>query len=349
MTVSVKEVAALANVSVGTVSNVLNRPDRVAVATRRRVEAAITELGFVRNEAARALRAGWSRSLGLVVLDVANPFFTDVAAGVEAVADAHGMTISLCNSGDDREREQRHLARLAEQRVQGVLITPVDDRSAQLRTLVQRGVPVVLVDRIGPGRSRCSVSVDDVEGGRLVAEHLMQRGHRRTAFVGGPAHIRQVADRRRGLTAALDDAGCELAVLETAALSLAEGRAAAERLVGAASRRRPTAVACANDLLALGLLQGMVAAGVRVPDDIAIVGYDDIAFAAAATVPLTSVRQPRELLGRTAAELLLEEIEEPDKHTHRQVQFKPELVVRDSSGGSDGPVVPPMQPPLSGA
>ena len=334
MAVSVKEVAARAGVSVGTVSNVLNWPDRVAEPTRLRVESAIAELGFVRNEAARALRAGWSRSLGLVVLDVANPFFTDVAAGVEAVADSRGMTISLCNSGDDRDREERHLARLAEQRVQGVLITPVDDGSAELRALVRRGVPVVLVDRTAPGRARCSVSVDDVEGGRQVGEHLLERGHRRTAFVGGPLHIRQVADRRRGLTTTLDGAGCELAVLETSALSLVEGRAAADRIVGGPGRRRPTAVACANDLLALGLLQGLVAAGVRVPDDVAIVGYDDIAFAAAATVPLTSVRQPRELLGRTAAELLLEEIEAPDRHIHRQVQFSPELVVRASTGST---------------
>ena len=350
MAVSVKEVAALADVSVGTVSNVLNWPERVAPATRQRVEAAIAELGFVRNEAARALRAGRSSSLGLVVLDVANPFFTDVAAGVEAVADTRDMTIALCNSGDDPDREKRHLARLAEQRVQGVLITPVDDESEQLRTLVQRGVPVVLVDRTARGRSRCSVSVDDVEGGRQVGDHLVACGHKRIAFVGGPLHIRQVADRRRGLLARLDDAGRELVAVETAALSLAEGRAAADRVVAAPPRRRPTALACANDLLALGLLQGLVAAGVRVPEDIAIVGYDDIAFAAAATVPLTSVRQPRELLGRTAAELLLEEIEAPGRHKHRQVQFSPELVVRAStSGGSVAAARKPRGQLLAGA
>ena len=336
MAVSVKQVAARAGVSVGTVSNVLNRPDNVAPATRQRVEAAIAELGFIRNEAARSLRAGSSRSLGLVVLDVANPFFTDVAAGVEAVADARGMTIALCNSGDDPDREQRHLARLAEQRVQGVLITPVDDKSSQLRSLVERGVPVVLVDRRAQGRSRCSVAVDDVEGGRLVAGHLLEQGHTRVAFVGGPLHIRQVADRQRGLAETLAEAGSELELLETAALSLAEGRRAAERVVAMKASARPTALACANDLLALGMLQGLVTAGIRVPEDMAIVGYDDIAFAAAATVPLTSVRQPREQLGRTAAELLLEEVETPAQHRHRQVQFSPELVVRASTTPAPG-------------
>jgi LacI family transcriptional regulator len=343
MAVSVREVAAWAEVSLGPVSNVLNRPESVAPATRERVEAAIAELGFVRNEAARALRAGHSRSLGLVVLDVSNPFFTDVAAGVESVADERGMTIALCNSGEDHEREQRHLARLAEQRVQGVLITPVDDDSEQLRRLVGRGVPVVLVDRPAPGPVRCSVAVDDVDGGRQVAEHLLQQGHSRVAFVGGPLHIRQVSDRRRGLAEGLTAAGAELKLVETAALSLAEGRRAAERLLAGTSRRRPTALACANDLLALGALQGLVAAGVRVPEDMAIVGYDDIAFAAAATVPLTSVRQPRDLLGRTAAELLLEEIEAPAGHCHQQVQFTPELVVRAStatSGRQTDPRIP---------
>lgn len=331
MAVSVKQVAARAGVSLGTVSNVLNRPDNVAPATRQKVLDAIAELGFVRNEAARALRAGRSRSLGLVVLDVGNPFFTDVAAGVEAVADEHGMTIALCNSGESRAREQRHLERLAEQRVQGVLITPVDTDSQQIEQLIGRGIPVVLVDRGATRRARCSVAVDDVEGGRLVGQHLADQGHRRVTFVGGPMDIQQVADRHRGLGEELAAAGARLDLVETDALSIGAGRTAAETVLAAAATRRPTALACANDLLALGVLQAVVSAGVRVPQDIALVGYDDIAFAEAAAVPLTSVRQPRDLLGRTAAELLMEEIEDPQGHRHRQVQFSPELVVRAST------------------
>lgn len=331
MAVSVKQVAARAGVSLGTVSNVLNRPDNVAPATRQRVLDAIEELGFVRNEAARALRAGSSRSLGLVVLDVGNPFFTDVAAGVEAVADEHGMTIALCNSGDSVAREQRHLDHLAEQRVQGVLITPVDDDGQRIDQLVRRGIPVVLVDRGATRRGRCSVAVDDVEGGRLVGRHLVEQGHRRIAFVGGPLTIPQVADRHRGLAEELARAGAVLEVVETDGLTIAAGRAATDALQSSPASRRPTAACCANDLLALGLLQGLVSASVRVPQDVALVGYDDIAFAGAAAVPLTSVRQPRDLLGRTAAELLLEEIEDSGRHRHRQVLFSPELVVRAST------------------
>jgi DNA-binding LacI/PurR family transcriptional regulator len=336
--VSIKEVAAQAGVSIGTVSNVLNRPDVVAPATRERVLAAIASLGFVRNEAARSLRVGRSRTVGLVVLDVANPFFTDVAAGVETVADQHGATITLCNSGERRERESRHLEHLEEQRVQGVLITPVDTRSAEVDRLVGRGIPVVLVDRGAGRRDRCSVAVNDIGGGRLIGEHLAERGHRRVAFVGGPMSIKQVSDRRRGLSQALAASGqdVDLTVLESRALSIAEGTRLGHQLAQMTDAARPTAVSCANDLLALGLLQALTTAGLRVPHDVAIVGYDDIVYAEAAAVPLSSVRQPREQLGRTAAELLFEEIDGAAEHRHRRVVFAPELVVRASSGSSRG-------------
>lgn len=338
MAISIKQVAERAGVSLGTVSNVLNRPELVAPGTRQRVLDTIAELGFVRNEAARALRAGHSRTVGLVVLDVANPFFTDVAAGVEAVADQRGVTISVCNSGESRERERRHLEHLQEQRVQGVLITPVDTRNPSLDQLVGHGIPVVLVDRGSGRRNRCSVAVDDVRGGRLVGDHFAEHGHRRVAFVGGPMAIKQVSDRRRGLTAALSLAtpGVDLTVLETDALNIAEGVRAGKRITALPPSRRPTAVACANDLLALGVLQTLTTAGINVPQDVAIVGYDDIIYAEAAVVPLSSVRQPRELLGRTAADLLFEEIADPTGHEHRQVVFAPELVVRSSSAHTAG-------------
>jgi LacI family transcriptional regulator len=330
----IKDVARLAGVSVGTVSNVLNRPDRVSDATRTRVQAAMAELRFVRNESARALRAGRSRTVGVVVLDVANPFFTDVAAGVEEVAEAHGAMTVLCNSGQDAGRERRYLDQLVEQRVLGILVTPVDGGGQRLSEVRERGVPVVLVDRAAadPG---CSVAVDDVLGGRLAAEHLLGRGHERLAFVGGPLAIDQVRDRHTGVLAALSAAGRgegSLVVVETAALAIDEGRAAGARLAALPAARRPTAVFCANDLLALGLLQEMTRRRVGVPEDLAIVGYDDIEFAAAAAVPLSSVRQPRQQLGRAAMELLMDEVRDPVGHAHRQLVFEPELVVRESTG-----------------
>ncbi|GAA0262780.1 LacI family DNA-binding transcriptional regulator [Cryptosporangium japonicum] len=325
-TTSIREVAERAGVSVGTVSNVLNRPDAVAPATRERVRRAIDDLGFVRNESARHLRAGRSRTLGLVVLDVTNPFFTDVARGVEDAANEAGLAVILCNSDERRDKEQAYLDLLEEQRVQGVLITPVDVDGDRLTRLRRRGVPVVLLDRHAGEGDYCSVAVDDVLGGELAAAHLRDLGHERIAYVSGPMSLAQCADRYRGAIA-----GGELEILAGTALNVASGRDAGERLLGL--RNPPTAVFCANDLLALGVLQVMVARGLSVPGDISIVGYDDIEFAAAAAVPLSSVRQPRHLLGRTAAELLVAEAAAAEPgHIHRQVRFSPELVVRASSG-----------------
>jgi len=328
---SMKDVAAHAGVSLGTVSNVLNRPDVVAERTRGRVLDAITELGFVRNESARQLRGGTSRTLAYVVLDMRNPFFTDVAAGARGAADDAGLALYLCDGGEDRDRQATYLDLLEQQRVEGILITPVDGTDPRLTALAARGTPVVLVDRRSGGE-HCSVSVDDTLGGDLAVSHLLDTGHRRIAFVGGPRGIGQVADRISGAERAIARADAEpLIMLETARLDVAEGRRAGERLAGLPAARRPTAAFCANDLLALGLLQQMVRLGLTVPDDLAIVGYDDIEFAAAATVPLTSVAQPRQLLGRTAAELLLVEARRPTGHRHEQRVFEPELVVREST------------------
>lgn len=328
-----KDVAAVAGVSIGTVSNVLNRPHLVSEATRLRVQAAIVELGFVRNETARQLRAGSSRTIAYVVMDAANPFFNDVARGVEDAARAEGVVVYLCNSNQDGAREREYLERLREQRVQGVLITPIDPTGERLAEMPGRGMPVVLVDCSAKDDTQCSVAVDDVLGGELAMTHLLETGHERIAFVGGPMSVQQVSDRYEGARAATLNAGRSTDVLkiETEALTVAEGRRAGERLIGLPRSSRPTAAFCANDLLALGLLQAMTRQGLSVPKDLAVVGYDDIEFAEAAAVPLTSVRQPRELLGRTAARLLFEEASGDPGHQHQQVRFRPELVVRAST------------------
>ncbi|MGN9810426.1 LacI family DNA-binding transcriptional regulator [Micromonospora sp. BQ11] len=330
-TSNIKEVAQRAGVSIGTVSNVLNRPALVAPTTRQRVLEVIAELGYVRNDSARQLRAGRSKTIAVVALDLANPFFTDVLRGAETAGEDGGVNIMIFNSDEDAARERRHLDLLEEQRVLGVLITPVDDTvDARLDQLIERGIPVVLVDR-GSGRhNRCSVAVDDVLGGRLAGAHLVEQGHERIAFAGGPFSLAQVTDRHTGLIAALTG-GQHLQVVPTSNLTVAAGRRAGKHIADLPAETRPTAVFCANDLVALGVLQEMTMRGVRVPQDVAIVGYDDIDFAAASAVPLSSVRQPREQLGRAATQLLLEEANEPEQHQHRQVVFRPELVVRESS------------------
>src|SRR5712692_8051417 len=174
----IREVAKRAGVSLGTVSNVLNRPEIVAQETRRRVQLAIEEIGFVRNGSARQLRAGNSQYIGLVMLDVANPFFTEVARGVEDAANEAGYVVILCNSDDSVEKESNYLRVLEEQRARGVLITPVQNDAGYLQYMRQRGIFVVLLDRSSRSRDICSVAVDDVRGGELAAAHLLERGHK---------------------------------------------------------------------------------------------------------------------------------------------------------------------------
>jgi len=333
---SIKEVARRAGVSLGTVSNVLNGKQTVAPQIRQRVLDVIEELGYVRNDSARHLRAGRSHTVAIVVLDVSNPFFTDMVKGAEEVVEAAGGMLVVCNSGEDAARERRHLGALEQQRVRGLLITPVDSGGhKRLERLIKRGIPVVLVDRGSGQPDRCSVAVDDILGGRLAAQHLVECGHRSIAFVGGPFSIPQVADRYSGAAAALaEHGGIELRKVQTRTLSVTAGSEAGQQLCALPKAKRPTAVFCANDLLALGVLQALTTAGLRVPQDVAIVGYDDIDFAAAAAVPLTSVRQPREQLGRTAAQLLLEEADDPQRHGHRHVVFQPQLVVRRSTAST---------------
>jgi len=330
--VSVHDVAREAGVSLGTVSNALNRPDLVSPDTLERIRKTIDELGYVRNESARQLRAGRSRTIGLVVLDVTNPFFTDVARGVEDAANAAGLAVILCNCDASAAKQDNYLDLLEQLRVRGVLITPVDTVGPRLSAVRQRGTPVVLLDRHARSKDQCSVWVDDVLGGELAATHLIETGHKRIAFVGGAMKVRQVEDRFKGAQRAIRHSGkldVELGIHVAPSLNTVGGIEAARQML--ATKPRPTAVFCANDLIALGVMQVALESGLRIPQDLAIVGYDDIEYAAAASHPLSSVRQPRRMIGRTAAQLLIDEAEAGEGHQHQQVVFKPELVIRKSS------------------
>ncbi len=308
---SMRDVADLAGVSIGTVSNVLNRPDKVSVETARKVTAAIDALGFVRNDAARQLRAGSSRAIGLIVLDIRNPFFGELAIGAEDGALEAGYSIVLGNSDEKVAKEAAYLDLFEEQRMRGILVTPVGDVETRLGRLRERGTPAVLVDRTSSSGEFSSVSVDDVAGGRLAGEHLVGLGHRKIAFLCGPLSIRQVQDRLLGLQQVAqvhDDVRIE--VISGSNLGILEGRRLGEQIAARSPTDRPDAVFAANDLMAIGAIQAFVMLGtLSIPDDMAIVGYDDIDFAAGTVVPLTSIRQPARLIGQTAIEILLDEAE----------------------------------------
>lgn len=329
--ITIKSVADHAGVSIGTVSNVLNYPHRVAPKTRIKVEAAIRELGFVRHGSAASLRAGRGSVIGVSVIDMSNPFFTEIAAGVEEACSDRGHAVLLGNTDDDPAKQERNLTVLAEQRVKGVLITPLTGTIGQLELLHQRRINTVLVDHPAVRDDQCSVSVDDVVGGAMALRHLLDLGARRILCVTGPLGIRQCRDRLRGARNAVAQAGTDpapvLAEMVVPAMKASYGLRLAEELL--ASGPLPEAIFCGNDLLAIGLMSGLRDKGVRFPDDVALIGYDDIDTAAA--VLLSSIRQPARKLGRIAAELLLEECDAPTAHAHRQVRFQPDLVVREST------------------
>lgn len=331
---SVKDVAALARVSVGTVSNVLNRPELVAPETVERVTQAMEKLSYVRNEAARQLRLGHSQALGLITLSGGNPFFTDLATAAEDAAADAGFSVIVGNSNDRKDREAGYLSLFEELRVRGVLLSPVGDPAPRLRRMRDRGISAVLVDTVSTDSSFSSVSVDDVAGGALAAAHLIESGRRRLAYVGGPIEIRQVRDRLQGARQEVaKHPEVTLEVVDVGALTVQEGRAAGAAIAARRSSDRPDAVFAANDLLAIGLLQSLFINGrLAIPQEIALVGYDDIQFASASVVPLTSVRQPSALIGRTGVEILLQEAEDPELQP-RHVLYQPELVVRESSAG----------------
>ncbi|WP_228648169.1 LacI family DNA-binding transcriptional regulator [Microtetraspora sp. AC03309] len=329
---SMVDVAAHAGVSIGTVSNVLNRPELVAEPTLLRVREAIKTLGFVPSAPARQLRAGTSRSVGIVVRDIGNPFFTEVLPGIEARLSQEQLLLVVCSSGDSLEKEAHHLQTLEQHRVAGILITPAGDDVGHLVELHRRGIGIVLLDRLGAGSQLCTAAVDNVRGGELAGRHLLSLGHRRIGFLNGPSIVRQCSDRRQGLFRAIRDAGLDpedvVTEVSLPALTAQGGETGLDELL---ARTRPTALFCVNDMVALGALRGLERRGIAVPDEMAVMGYDDVEFAALLSPSLTSVRQPKHQLGQAAAELLLTDSRGDANHWHQEIVFQPELVVRAST------------------
>lgn len=331
--VSIREVAERAGVSVGTVSKHLNTPHRVAPDTAKRIRRAIADLGYVRNEAARQLRAGQSNTLAFVALELRNPFFGEVAHAVERRAAAGGLFLVLASSDGDPVRESQYIDMFVQQRVRGIILASGTTQDADLERLAARGIPTVLVDAYAPSDHFSSVSVDDVLGTKRAVTHLIEQGCRSIAFAGGPHTVRQIAERIDGARQAVSDhPGVRLEVLATDERTVAAGRRVGDAIVARTPRERPDGIVAANDSVAAGLVQSFGdRPGLRIPSDIALVGYDDMEFAATTLVPLTTVRRPREIFGRTAVDLVRDQAEAEERLPVRTIVIQPELIVRDSS------------------
>jgi LacI family transcriptional regulator len=328
------DVARAAGVSLGTVSNVVNNPAKVTPPTRQKVEAAIAELGFVRNGVARSLRAGRSTTIGFVLVDLGNSFFLDIARGAEAEANRAGMNLLLANADMSWDKEQTYLALFEEERVAGVLLTPRPLPEEEHRPPAA-GVPRVHLNDPHAGPDVCCVTTDNVHGGYMAAQHLIELGRRRLLFA-GQLELEPVRHRHEGALRAVRETNgaVTLEYLPTEWVQVADGRRVAEELLRRPEEERPDGVLAGADLLALGLVQSLAVDGrLRIPTDVAVVGYDNNRAAWESVVPITTLDQAGEEMGRAAAALLLEEIEDPAEHTHRTVQLQPVLVPRVSTIG----------------
>ena len=323
--IRIKDVAERAGVSTGTISNVLNHPESVSDSTRAHILRVMDELDFVRDASARHLRVGESQTVGVIVRDIANPFYMELARGVEDRLERDGCVMMLCSSDADPEREARFVRLFAGQGVRGVLITPFREEAEHTRRLQALSIPVVLMD--ATSQQAPSVGVDHVDGGRQAVRHLIDQGHRQIGVIVGPDNLRPVRERADGARQAVVEAGLDPAdVLVTTKADLLNSDCGQQAMVALLERSAITAVFCVNDFVAMGALRELRSRGLAVPRDMAVVGYDDIVFAREMMVPLTSVRQPMHDLGWTAAEMLLH----PDAHP-QQARFQPQLVVRQSS------------------
>ena len=333
---SMVDVARHAGVALGTVSNVLNNPDKVADATRARVLDSIQALGFVRNSLARSLVSGSGNTVGFVIVDIGNSFFVDIARGAQDAFGKSGMKLLLANSDVDLASQDAYLDLFDEARVSGMLLAPLDaplDGATKVRS---HGRPVVLVNWPGePGQS-CGVVVDEELGGYLATRHLLETGRRRLLFIGGPLVLHAVEQRYAGARRAVEEwgAGAVLDLLETTRLTVPAGLEVGHAIVEMSPSDRPDGIFASADALAAGCVQALIYGGIAVPDDIAVIGYDNNHFASDSVVPISTVGQPGPEMGRIAAELLLEETDPAAFHDHRTIVLEPSLIVRTSTRSS---------------
>jgi LacI family transcriptional regulator len=328
----VRDVAARAGVGLSTVSNVLNRPHAVAPETLARVRAAISELGYVRNDAARALRLGASRAVGVIVSEASSPFFAEVTQAASLALGAAGYSTLLGNATQSATIEAQLLELFEQQRVRGLLIAPMSPMPAGLSSIVGRGVPVIFMDTPADQDEFCAVSVDEERGAQLALGHLQRLGRSRVALVRGPEELPQIVARTTAARSFAEAHGLGFEQFVTSGYFVQAGIEAAAVIASRRPAERPDAVFAVNDLLAMGVVSGLIDHGVDVPGEIAVVGYDDVSVAAVARVPLTTVRQPAREIGTRAAGLLVAEMDAGDSpHRHETTRFMPELVVRAST------------------
>ena len=331
MATTLQDVAKKAGVSAITVSRALNNTGHVSPRTRERIEHVVAELNYVPNALASSLRSQRTQLLALLLTDITNPFWTTVARGVEDAAIAAGYAVILCNTDENPDKEARYLDLLLRRRVDGLIVAPTTESAALLQNLKRRQVPFVLMDRQVSGLTADSVRGDSYGGAYQLTRHLLDTGYHEVAMIGGPATVSTADDRVRGYQAALREAGIapDADLIRRGPYRQAWGCAAMQDLL--ARGRKPTAVFAGNNVIALGVMEALHADNLRVPDDVAVVSFDDFPPSVGALPFLTAVVQPAADLGRQALRLLLDRLADPDRAA-QDVVLPTELIVRQSCG-----------------
>jgi len=328
---NMKEIARMAGVSLGTVSHVLNRSAPVREPLRRRVEEAVQAVGYQPSALARGLRRDKTNMIGMVIPDVTNPFFPAVVRGAEDTAFANGYRLVLCNTDNDHSKELVHLNELRTYLPSGLIVIPSDfsDLTRQAESYQKSGAAVVCVDRLPRRWHGDSVTAANEQGAYAAIRHLIQLGHRRIAAIAGPLHLTNSEQRLCGFRRAMAEAGLSVApeYLQESSFDLAGGRSRAMLLLRMLPR--PTAIFGGNDMIAMGVLQAIHELGLRCPEDVSVMGFDDLDFAALINPPLASVLQPGYQLGATAARILLDRVHGDDGPA-RHIVLPTELRIRES-------------------
>ncbi|MFI6516816.1 LacI family DNA-binding transcriptional regulator [Spirillospora sp. NPDC050679] len=330
---SVKDVARLAGVSVATVSRVLNESAAVSPGARARVLAAVDELGYRPNAVARSLRTDATRTIGLVIGDILNPFFTELARAVEDQARALGLSVVIGNADERPERQDHYVRTLLEQRVDGLLLCPTAEITPLVRDTVAAGLPLVFLDRTLPGLEVPAVRADGAAAIDALVAHLRGLGHRRIAFVSGPALLSTGRERTDAFISALARHGLEVRpeYLEAGDFQAASGRAGAARLLDLPEP--PEVIFAGDNLMALGALDEIRARGLRIPGDVGLASYDDVPWFTHLDPPITAIGQPVQDLGRRAVRALAERVA---GRPVEPVTLQARLLVRRSCGETEG-------------
>ncbi|HEY8362023.1 MAG TPA: LacI family DNA-binding transcriptional regulator [Tissierellaceae bacterium] len=330
MAVTIKDIAKLANVSIATVSRVINnKPGGVSEETRKRILELVKELGYQPNAIARSLVTKKTKTIGLIIPDISNPFFPDIARGVEDGAYMYGYNVFLCNTDDNLAKESEYINALKEKYVDGIIFTSSSiPKHEHMVALIKSGIPVVIIDRRIDFEDVYGVFVDNYEGGYIATKYLIDLGHRRIACIAGPLHTTTAKDRLEGYKKALMESGISIEeeLIFEGDYKINSGIVGAEKVL----QHKITAIFACNDLMAYGAYKTIKSLGYKIPDDVSVIGFDDIQLSQILEPQLTTIKQPAYDMGLTAASMLIKLVE-GQKLNKRVINFKPRLIIRRST------------------